>query len=74
MKTTKKRWYKALMSFIKIFHKKSIFVYLGEKLQGPSIILSNHVGASGPLSLGHIGQGKSNTPDPLSEHPTFSAP
>lgn len=30
--------------------------------------------ASGPLSLGHIGQGKSNTPDPLSEHPTFSAP
>lgn len=30
--------------------------------------------ASGPLSRGHIGQGKSNTPDPLSEHPTFSAP
>lgn len=30
--------------------------------------------ASGPPSLGHIGKGKSNTPDPLSEHPTFSAP
>lgn len=51
VKQQKKPWYRALLSLIKIFHKKSTFVFLGEKLEGPAVILSNHVGASGPLSL-----------------------
>ncbi len=51
MKYAKKRWYRALLSLIKVFHKKSTFVFLGEKPQGPAVIVSNHVGASGPLSL-----------------------
>ncbi len=36
--------------FLKIFKKKPDMVYLGEKPKEPCIILSNHVGSSGPLT------------------------
>ena len=40
-----------LRNFLKIFIRKPKFVYLGEKIKSPSIILSNHVGKSAPLKL-----------------------
>lgn len=35
---------------IRIFKRKTKVVYLGEKVEKSSIVLSNHVGASGPLA------------------------
>lgn len=39
------------MRFLKIFKRRSKFYYLGEEINGPALIMSNHVGASGPLSF-----------------------
>lgn len=39
-----------LKNFLKLFIRKPKFVYLGEKPKENSVILSNHAGASGPLS------------------------
>jgi hypothetical protein len=36
--------------FLRLFKKKPKFIYLGEKVNEPSLILSNHVGSSGPLT------------------------
>ena len=47
----RKRWFCILKGFLKIFIKKPRYVYLGEEFDDePSIILSNHVGAKGPLT------------------------
>lgn len=35
---------------MRLFIKKSDFVYLGDKIEGNSIVLSNHVGTSAPLA------------------------
>ncbi len=47
----RKKWFSRLKNFLKIFIKKPRYVYLGQKIDQPSLILSNHVGASGPLNI-----------------------
>lgn len=46
---TRKKWFKIFKGFLKVFIRKTEFVFLNEKLDGPYIILSNHSAASGPL-------------------------
>ena len=46
----RKRWFKFLKKIMRLFIKKSDFVYLGEKIEKNSIVLSNHVGTSAPLA------------------------
>jgi 1-acyl-sn-glycerol-3-phosphate acyltransferase len=43
-------WFKGLKQVLKLFIPRAKFVYLGEKISTPAIILSNHVGASAPLA------------------------
>ncbi|MBQ3048201.1 MAG: hypothetical protein IJD48_04230 [Clostridia bacterium] len=50
-KQNRKSWFKGLKVFLKIFVRKPKFVYLGDQISTPSIILSNHVGARGPVKL-----------------------
>lgn len=50
-KKNRKFWFSCLKGFLKIFVRRPKFVYLGEQLKNPSIILSNHVGAKGPVKL-----------------------
>ena len=45
------RGFGILKTFLKIFIRKPNFVYLGEKIDKPAIILSNHVGKTAPLKL-----------------------
>ena len=47
---TRKKWFKGLKRIMRLFIKKSDFVYLGEKIDKNSIVLSNHVGTSAPLA------------------------
>lgn len=50
-KRNRKRWFVCLKNILKIFIKRPKYVYLGEKFDDePSIILSNHIGAKGPLT------------------------
>lgn len=49
-KALRKRWFKGLKKFMRLFVKKSDFVYLGDKIESNSIVLSNHVGTSAPLA------------------------
>ena len=44
----KKRWVRVVKFFHRIFVKKPEIVYLGETIPEVSVILCNHVGASGP--------------------------
>ncbi len=48
-KSNRKAWFRGLKGFLKIFIRKPKFIYLGEKTEEQSIILSNHVGAMAPL-------------------------
>ena len=53
MKKVKNRkwWFKGLKGFLKIFIRRKKYIFLGEGFdEEPAIILSNHVGAIGPLS------------------------
>ena len=50
-KKNRKFWFRCLKGFLKIFVRRPKFVYLGEQINTPSIILSNHVGAKGPVKL-----------------------
>ncbi len=43
-------WFRGYKAFIRLFSKKTTFVHLGEIPEG-SILLSNHVGTSAPLSF-----------------------
>lgn len=43
-------WFKCLKTLLKLFIKKPKYVFLGEEFAEKSIILSNHVGATGPLT------------------------
>ena len=51
MKNKRKAWFRGYKNFMKLFKKPTNFVYLGEKIQSPSVVLSNHVGTNGPLSF-----------------------
>ena len=48
---TRKKWFTAVKAIVKCFVKKPEFVFLGEAPRPGCIILSNHEGASGPLTL-----------------------
>ncbi len=47
----RKTWFKILKNIMKIRYKRPAFIYLGEKFQNGSIILSNHEGTDAPMSL-----------------------
>ena len=49
-KTKKHPFYEKVKSIIRIFKKQHDVIYLGEKVEKSSLILSNHVGMSAPLS------------------------
>lgn len=49
-KALRKKWFRGLKKIMRLFIKKSDFVYLGDKIEGNSIVLSNHVGTSAPLA------------------------
>ncbi len=50
MKQKKKKKVGLIKRIIKIFYKKTEFIYLGKEIEGPSIIISNHEGSKSPLS------------------------
>ncbi len=47
----RKLWFRGVKNCMKLAIKKSNFVYLGDKIEPGSIILSNHEGTSAPLAL-----------------------
>lgn len=47
----RKKWFESLKKVLRIFVKKSQFVYLNEKIEDGSIIISNHEGSASPLAL-----------------------
>lgn len=47
----RKWWFKCLKRMMRGRYKQPTFVYLGEEFCGGSIILSNHEGTDGPMSL-----------------------
>ena len=50
-KKQRKWWFRALKQVMKIRYKRPAFVYLGDKFQPGSVILSNHEGTDAPMSL-----------------------
>ena len=51
-KIKNRRWFMCLLrGLVKIFIRKPKTIYLGEKVEKQSVILSNHVGSAGPLTL-----------------------
>ena len=50
-KKKRKWWFRLLKQIMKIRYKRPAFVYLGEKFQPGSVILSNHEGTDAPMSL-----------------------
>ncbi|MBO7187390.1 MAG: hypothetical protein J6V68_03240 [Clostridia bacterium] len=46
-----KAWFRALKCLMVGRYKKPEFIYLGEKMESSSIMLSNHVGTEAPMSL-----------------------
>lgn len=50
-RTNRKKWWRFIMVFLRIFKRKPKFIVLGDKLEDQAIYLCNHVGASGPLTL-----------------------
>ncbi len=49
-KDIRKPWFRFIKKIMRLFIKPTEFVYLGEKINQPTIILSNHVGTSAPLA------------------------
>lgn len=49
-RNVRKFWFRCVKGFLKIFIRKPKFVYLGDRIENKSIIISNHVGSSAPLS------------------------
>ena len=47
----RKKWFKCVKAILRLFIKKPRFVFLGEEFVDRSLVLSNHVGASAPLTL-----------------------
>jgi 1-acyl-sn-glycerol-3-phosphate acyltransferase len=51
-KIKNRRWFMCILrGLVKIFIRKPKMIYLGEKVEPQSVLLSNHVGSSGPLTL-----------------------
>lgn len=46
----RKPWFRVIKKIMRLFIKETEFVYLGEKIDEPTIVLSNHVGTSAPLA------------------------
>jgi hypothetical protein len=46
----RKPWFRVVKKVMRKFIKPTEFIYLGEKIDEPTIILSNHVGTSAPLA------------------------
>ena len=44
-------WFRAFKKLLVLIYKRPQFVYLGEPFTNGGIILSNHVGSRGPLTL-----------------------
>ncbi len=49
-KDIRKPWFRFLKKIMRLFIKRSEFIYLGNKIDKPTIILSNHEGTSAPLA------------------------
>lgn len=49
-KDIRKPWFRFIKKIMRLFIKPTEFVYLDEKINEPTIILSNHVGTSAPLA------------------------
>ena len=45
-----KRWYRNLKKFMRLFIKKTEFIYVGDKFPSGSLIMSNHEGTKAPLA------------------------
>ncbi len=50
-KPRRKWWFRGLLKLMKIRYPEPEFIYLGDKVQDGSLILSNHEGTDAPLSL-----------------------
>ena len=50
VKRIRPRWFAIIKGLLKIFIRKPKFIYLGDEIKERSLILSNHVGAKGPLA------------------------
>ena len=50
-KKKRKLYFEIMKKMMKCRYKKPRFVYLGEEIEGPSIILSNHEGTDAPMAL-----------------------
>lgn len=51
VKKKRKIWFRVLKNIMKMRYKRPAFVYLGEKFEYGSVILSNHEGTDAPMSL-----------------------
>lgn len=49
-KDIRKPWFRVIKKIMRLFIKPTEFVYLGDKITEPTIVLSNHVGTSAPLA------------------------
>ena len=50
-KKKRKLWFKLLKGIMRIRYKRPAFIYLGDKFQYGSLILSNHEGTDAPMSM-----------------------
>ncbi len=49
-KDIRKPWFRFIKKIMRLFIKETEFIYLGDKIEKPTIILSNHVGTAAPLA------------------------
>lgn len=50
-KKKRKGYFEFMKKIMKVKYKKPRYIYLGEEINGPSIILSNHEGTDAPMAL-----------------------
>lgn len=50
-KDIRKPWFRFVKKIMRVFIKKTEFIYLDKKIEEPTIILSNHVGTAAPLAF-----------------------
>jgi len=46
----RKPWFRVIKGIMRLFIRKTDFIYLDKKIDEPTIVLSNHVGTSAPLA------------------------
>ena len=49
VRNNRKRWFRILLGFLRIFFRRRKYIFLGEMPKETCIIFSNHVGASAPV-------------------------